>query len=417
MSSIYDSYGNMLATQLSVIIAASNSSADAKEAANYICTGINDQNTIQTAINSTDGEVLLAEGDYYIDAFPNQEGYGVYSAIHFGEGKQQNISVLGSGYGACRKNGTNEQLCGGAIIHVSNTCYSGLNDNTQYAIFASVSNGTTRKYPWSKVNIENVSFVLPDNQKKIICIDGWMMTSLNIKNILAMAVADASSASALKIPVDGCIGIRGLQGSNFGICNRWESSFVWGFYEGYAVSGEHLVGIDLGSRYCNYGFTFNRKTNATGAWLHPITLINCCDECNFNMPLFGNNGESGKSDNLSGRQTINLIDFNLEWLSSYYAKGGAYATELKPGFTFGTITFTAQTSYGGNSKNSVGTRFWANGSGQNVKTINMAHCLKGTTSERNEYMAQEYQQFYDTTLNKMLFYISGQWVDALGSAV
>ena len=417
MAKIYNVDGEILSDHIDVIVAASNSSADAKEAADYICTGTNDQNTIQTAVNSADGAVVLAEGDYYIDSFPNAEGYGVYSAVHFGASAQQNISVIGAGTGSCRKNGTTNGIMGGAIIHVSSACYTDLSGSTQYAIFASVSNGSARKYPWTKVNIENISFVIPDNQKKIICIDGWMMSSLSIKNILAMAVTDASSPSTLKVPVDGCIGIRGMQGSNFGMYNRWESSFVWGFYEGYAVSGEHLVGIDLGSRFCNYGFTFNRKTNGTGAWLHPITLINCCDECNFNMPLFGNNGESGKTDGLSGRQTINLIDYNLEWLSSYYSKGGNYATELHPGFTFGDISFTVQTGYGGNNKNSVNTKFWAAGSGANVKTVNKAHKFIGTSSERAGYSAQQGQQYYDTDINKMVYYIGSSWVDANGNAV
>ena len=414
---LYKSTGASIPTQLDIVVAASNSAQADKDVALYVCDGTNDEVTIQTAVNAARGRVILAEGDYYIDAFPNSEGYGVSSAVHFGASAQQNISVIGAGTGSCRKNGTTNGITGGAVIHVSSACYTGLSGSTQYAIFASVSNGSARKYPWTKVNIENISFVIPDNQKKIICIDGWMMSSLSIKNILAMAVADASSASTLKVPVDGCIGIRGMQGSNFGMYNRWESCFVWGFYEGYAVSGEHLVGIDLGSRYCNYGFTFNRKTNGTGAWLHPITMINCCDECNFNMPLFGNNGESGKSDSLSGRQTINLIDFNLEWLSSYSAKGGAYATESNPGFTFGEISYTVQTSYGGSSKNSVSTKFWATGSGANVKTVNKAHQIAGPTSERNTYTPTYMQEFYDTTLGKKLIYDGTAWKDMAGNSV
>lgn len=414
---LYKSTGESLSTQLDIVVAASNSAQADKDVALYVCDGTNDEVAIQKAVNAARGRVILAKGDYYIDAFPNSEGYGVSSAVHFGASAQQNISVIGAGEGSCRKNGAANEITGGAIIHVSSACYAGLSGSTQYAIFASVSSGVARKYPWTKVNIENIGFVIPDNQKKIICIDGWMMSSLSIKNILAMAIADASSASTLKIPVDGCIGIRGMQGSNFGMYNRWESSFVWGFYEGYAVSGEHLIGVDLGSRYCNYGFTFNRKANGTGAWLHPITLINCCDECNFNMPVFGNNGESGKSDGLSGRQTINLIDFNLEWMSSYYAKGGAYATELNPGFTFGEISYTVQTGYGGNNKNSVSTKFWADGSGENVKTVNRAHQIAGPTSERNTYAPTYMQEFFDTTLGKKLIHDGTAWKDMAGNSV
>ena len=395
-----------------IFVCASNSSAKDKVSADYICDGVNDEVEIQAAVNAAKGHVVLAQGDYYIDSFPHSEGYGISSAIHFGAIGQQNIIVSGAEYGSCRKANTSNQLYGGAIIHVSDNCYNNLSDSTQYAIFASISSGSSRNYPWSKVKIENIGFVLPDNQKKIICIDGWMMTSLSINNIHAIAVADASN---LKVPVDGCIGIRGLQGSNFGINNRWESSFVWGFYEGYAVSGEHIVGVDLGSRFCNYGFTFNRKTNAVGAWIHPITMINCCDECNFNLPVFGNSGESSKSDGLSGRQTIDLIDYNLEWLSQYSALGGNLATELNAGQTYGSITFTCQPSYGGNSKNDVSAQFWADGYGHNMKTVNMAHAESGTSTERATYYPQYMQKYFDTTLNKLLIYNGSNWVDTMGN--
>lgn len=402
----------------SVLIAASNSVQADKNIATYVCTGTNDELTIQTAINAAKGEVFLAVGDYYIDSFPNTDGNGLKSALMIGINGETNIRISGLGYGTLRKNNTNNQITGGAIIHVSNTCYSSLDSSTQYAIIASktASNGS-RLYPYTKVRVEHLGFVIPDNQKKIICIDGWMMTSLAFNDILAMAVADASSASTLKIPVDGCIGVRGLQGSNFGVFNRWESSFMWGFYEGFAVSGEHIVGVDLGTRYCNYGFTFNRKTNGTGALTHPITLINCCDECNFNLPYFGNNGEYNKSDGKSGRQTINLIDYNLEVLSAYFSKGGAYATEVSQGNTYGSITFTTQPSYGGNSKNDVTAKFWATGYGNNVRTTNMAHSSGGTTAERETYTPQYLQQYYDTTLGKLLVYNGSAWKDMTGASV
>lgn len=413
---IYKIDGSLISD--SVIVAASNSAQSDKDIANYVCTGTNDELIIQTAINNANGSVFLAVGDYYIDSFPNTDGNGTKSALMIGINGETNICISGLGFGTLRKYDTNNQITGGAIIHVSSACYSALDNSTQYAIVASkTANNGSRLYPYTKVKVEHIGFVLPDNQKKIICIDGWEMSSLSFNDILAIAVVNASSASTLKIPVDGCIGVRGLQGSNFGVFNRWESSFMWGFYEGFAVSGEHIIGIDLGTRYCNYGFTFNRKANTVGAWIHPITLINCCDECNFNLPYFGNNGESRKTDGLSGRQTINLIDYNLEVLSAYFSKGGNYATEVSAGNTYGSITFTTQPSYGGNSKNAVNAQFWANGNGHNVKTKNMAHSESGTTSERNTYTPQYMQTYYDTTLNKFLIYDGTAWKDANGNAV
>lgn len=394
-----------------IMVAASNSSLEDQTAADYVCDGSYDEHEIQSAINRTNGEVLLAVGDYYIDSFPNTEGNGVHTALHVGALNQQNISIIGAGNGSGRKYNTGNELRNGVKLHVSTTCYNGLDSSTQYAIIASATNGNNRKYPWSMVNIENISFILPDNQKKIICVDGWMMTSLSIKNILAMAVADASD---LSVPVDGCIGIRGLQGSNFGTKNIWSSCFVWGFYEGYAVSGEHVIGMDLGARYCNYGFTFNKAVNQTGGLNHPITMINCCDECNFNMPIFGNRLQSGIA---FSRQTIDLIDYNLEWIPEYYALGGDLATEYATGSTYGNITFTLQNSYEAGSGNIVNAPFWTAGHGHNIKTVNKAHSESGTTAERLTYTPQYMQTYYDTTLHKLLIYDGTSWVDSMGNTI
>lgn len=398
-----------------VFVAASDSSEKDKQGADFVCDGVNDEVELQRAIDTANGEVVLAEGTYYIDSFQNTEGDGTVTALHFGKYGQQVIRFAGIGIGGTRKLNTGNVLFGGATIRVSRSCYDSLDDNTQYAIFGSVTNGASRIYPNVTASIENINFVIPDNQKKIICIDGWMMGALSFKNIKAIAVADYYN---LKKPVDGCIGIRGLQGSNFGCGNRWESAFVWGFYEGYAVSGEHVVGIDLGSRYCNYGFTFNRKTNGEGAWIHPITMINCCDEWNFNMPVFGKSGEHAATDGLGGRQAINLIDYNLEWLPSSASpdpeSGGNLATELYPGQTYGSITYTMVKTYGGNSKNAVDTNFWATGSGMNVRTKNMAHDQSGTTAERKKYSPTYMQTYYDTDLNKLLIYDGSNWRDMAG---
>lgn len=400
-----------------VLVAASDSSEKDKQGADFVCDGANDEVELQHAIYTARGEVVLAEGTYYIDSFPNTEGDGTVTALHFGKYGQQVIRFAGIGIGGTRKLNTGNVLLGGVTIRVSRSCYDSLDDNTQYAIFGSVTNGASRIYPNVTASIENINFVIPDNQKKIICIDGWMMGALSFKNIKAVAVADSYN---LKMPVDGCIGVRGLQGSNFGCGNRWESAFVWGFYEGYAVSGEHVVGVDLGSRYCNYGFTFNRKTNGEGALIHPITMINCCDEWNFNMPVFGKSGEHAATDGLGGRQAINLIDYNLEWIPSARPNpevGGDLATELYPGQTYGSITYTMVKTYGGNSKNAVDTNFWANGSGMNVRTKNMAHAQSGATAERNSYGATYMQTYYDTDLNKLLIYDGSNWRDMAGSII
>jgi len=51
----------------SILIAASNSTESIKEKADYVCTGVNDQLTINNILSSlTNGEICLLAGDYYI---------------------------------------------------------------------------------------------------------------------------------------------------------------------------------------------------------------------------------------------------------------------------------------------------------------------------------------------------------------
>ena len=135
------------------------------------------------------------------------------------------------------------------------------------------------------------------------------------------------------------------------------------------------------------------------------------------MPIFGDSGETNKTDGQSGRQSINLIDYNLEWLPQYYSLGGKHATEFSPGNTYGSITYTIQPSYGGNSKNSLNIPFWEEGNGSNVRTTNMAHNQVVTTSERKTYAANVLQQAWDTDLNKLVIYDGKKWIDMSGNAV
>ena len=417
---------------IKAIVAASDSSSLDKTIADFICTGVNDEVVIQDAITNY-SEVVLCDGNYYIDSFPYESPSGQYNAIVFGKTldpyqtfKQVNTFIHGIGKGSTRKVNSPNKLVNGAILNVSANCYNNLNSNTQYAIFSAVTYNNERIYPNASIAIENISFVLPDNQKKIICIDGWQMANLSLKQICATAIynVDTSTTSGsitpelLHIPVEGCIGVKGLQGSNFGMGNVWESCFVWGFYEGYAISGEHLVCIDLGARFCNYGFTFNRheQTISGGQWLHPITLINCCDECDFNLPVFGDGYRVERPAETNGRQSIYVIDYNIELLSEYFALGGDYATETTEGSVYGEITYTGQKVYS-EGKNNVDLKFWEDGHGKNVSTKNMAHAQSGTTSERLTYTPNYMQQYYDTDLNKLLIYDGTSWIDVLGNII
>ena len=70
------------------IVAASDASAESKAKAHYVCSGANDQNTIEQAINdlpATGGIIFLTEGNYSFDAYKE-----IYS-------DNKSIAIIGSG--------------------------------------------------------------------------------------------------------------------------------------------------------------------------------------------------------------------------------------------------------------------------------------------------------------------------------
>lgn len=415
-------------SQQYVYVAASNSIDSAKSIAGYICNGTNDELVIQSAINYANinsiGEVRLAEGDYYIDSFPRNDPSDVNIALTFGTNgnisKACSVKLTGGGYGGLRKYNTNSEVINGAVIHVTQSCYDSLSSTEQYAIIGAFTTRGNRIYPSVKLAVENISFKIPGNQKKIICVDGWNCTAFSFDNLHCMAISVQGGSTSgnvspddLVIPVEGCIGIRGLQGDCYGVNNIWKNTFVWGFYEGFSVTGEHIVAECLGARFCNYGYTFGvcDDRSWSGSLVHPNTLINCCDELNFNLPLFGKTGVYSSDKN--SKQYVNLIDYNIEWRSEYAALGGDLAKEIDGHDAYGSIVYTNRPSGGIN----VETKFWKTGYGKNVKTMNGIHASGGTSELRSTYIPNYMQTFYDTTLNKLLVYDGSNWRDTSGEIV
>lgn len=399
-----------------IYVAASDSPNRFKNSADLVCTGTNDEQVIQRAINMAKptGSVIFAVGTYNIDSFQSPTDGGARYAILIPKDRGV-IKLISEGF----KGNTSGDT---AIFKVTQSCYNALDSNVEYDIIRSECNNGNVAFPNSMIYVDGINFDLPGNKKKICCINGWYASTLSVKNVGAVCI---SSFDNTEIPVDGCVAIRGTQGSNNGTRNEITHCFVFGFYEGFAVSGEHMIVTDCGTRHCWYGFTFNRKNGQNhGAYTHPMTVINCADELSFCMPYFGHNGEYAQTDGLGGRQNITFIDFNLEWLASYWGKspnGGVLATEEQPGEWYGEIRYTIQTGYGGNSKNSVSQYFWASdGSGKNFKSINGAQKTMCTTAERTSYAPTYAQVVYDTDLGKMVVCvdpINKVWQDFSGNVV
>lgn len=111
-------------------------------------------------------------------------------------------------------------------------------------------------------------------------------------------------------------------------------------------------------------------------------------------------------------QSLNIIDFNIEDMTSNGWGRKTYAKESKPGSYHGTLTYTTTRD----SYKNVPHKFWEDGSGINVLTRDLNDKFSGTTENRPR-IPQNNQQYFDTTLNKMLYYINNNWVDAMGEVI
>ena len=284
-----------------VRVAASDSPSQDKAAADYVCTGHDDQETLQQAIDAvgTGGTVYLAAGNYFIDAF-HKAAHGPDYAV---KTRRLDVSTKLRLQGTVRANGgvidydapdmRGKAKVTGTNLVVTQECYDALPDAGSFAVIRGDDQGGDF---WDvmaqELTVNDLTISLPDNQKNIICIDGYALGALNVDDVrLGTRIFNRSMdpAQTMRVGVDGCIGIRGLQGSNNGSETILRSIYAIGLGVGFALSGEHLVCIQLGAIGNKYGYTFNNFTPEGGVWCHPITLINCCDEVSANYPYFGPN--------------------------------------------------------------------------------------------------------------------------------
>ena len=392
----------------SIIVAAANATDYDKSRADMVCSGVHDELVIMQALGllNSCGEVILTKGTYSIDGFyPSPDGH--MGAIIVPDTYRPNYRIKIAGAQ------DSDRDC---ILRISQTCYNNLAIDTQYSVF-SAANHVFADYG-KHVIFENLYVEVPGNKKQIICFDGWNFGSMRLTNCWANN-AEAGSYLGSRLTsefygVAGCIGFRGTQGSNNAIDMIWTNCTAQGLGIGFAVSGEHLVMTQCAGVANKYAYTFNYYAQTTGAYTHPMTLINCCDERSENLPLFGNNGEPGRT---SGQQAVTFIDFNIERLSTDAIVD--LATELNPGSWRGSIDYSFQASYGGVG-NTTDRAFWAAGSGFGVRSRNQAQLQAAPTNVRNSYAPNYYQQLYDTTLNKLAICVDPAnkvWVDAAGNTV
>lgn len=404
---------------IEIRVAASNALSAEKRLAHIVCDGVNDEDDLQCAAELAGwvGKIHLSRGTFYVDSFKKRSNSDtIYGAIVKPSFVSFSFELSISGASKIYNN----NFAAGTSIVVREGAYNGLTEDIEPCII-----GTPIEKNTSKLFINNIAFVLENNNHKICMINGQCLGALKIDSCLFMGGANAWSDTP---PFEGSIGVRGIMGD----CNGSEyvltNSYAVSLYEGFQLGGEHLFAYELGTRFCFYGYTFGNYDY--GSWYgnnpvtlsHPLTLINCCDEGSRRLPLFAKCGVHNLQ-NQKAKQQVDLINFNLE----VHEPGTLGAVEITPNSFCGNIDFTAYGSSNssinttqGSRYNRVDIKFWEEGSGRSFRTRNMAHELMGDTATREGYYPTFMQKYFDTDLNKEIICVDEHqriWKDAMGNVV
>lgn len=405
-----------------VRVAAANSTDEAKAAADFVCPGSNDETVVQKALDvcrTNDKGVFLFNGTYNFDAFRDFGDGGPKAAVVF-PNLHRDLVVRGQSF---RNDGGSRLLHNGVTIRLRAGAWA-----TAGGASADVLRGAWTErgiQNGSSLRLENLAVFVPDARHPVRCVDLRRVDRVDVRSLRLHALGDRVFAGQhypfanppLEVPIEESIGLTMTDGSNY---NYSHYTFVGatGFGQGIQVGGEHVVMDTCAATFGLYGFTFGNYPYSCG-FNHPITLVNCCDEQNVNLPLFNSCGDKGGA--IHGRQEVTMISFNCERVAAYAPGGklGRLMRETRPGTWRGNISFTRQPRW--NDINSVDEPIWEeDGSGSGFVTRNNAHRTVCGSAERRSYYPQLGQQVFDTDLNKLLICVdpkSRKWVDALGNAV
>ncbi|MDP4267040.1 MAG: hypothetical protein Q8880_06365 [Bacteroidota bacterium] len=391
-----------------VIIAAANSSESDKNVADIVCDGYADEMDINAAVlffDKKSGEILVANGDYWIDnlvSVTDEETrfYGIYLPK-----LQREIIIKGKNHNHKVDNNSFNALDNTATIHLSQSCYDAIGSTDKVSLIGSYP---AWAFPYNLLGVENVSITLPDNKKNIVCIDGKYMADMYAKGVFIKTDASYTSDTGVN---PKCVGIRGVQGGNVGYNYYIKHCKFIGLGTAYHLGGEHLVVEDCIAQRCYYAYaygnvSFLEQYSNRNTGIHNTTLINCCAEYCKGIFTFGTS--------MMNTNAISVVDFNIEEGSA----GAAWNTdwiykEESPGAFHGSISY-----YSINSDTWVVStrRAWAAGQGKTFKTVNLIAPRTGTTAQRPTNVDYLFE-YFDSTINKMIWWNDTAWMDASGTAV
>ena len=383
-------------------IAASDSSASDKLKADIICTGTNDNATIQAAIDSFgdhSGIIQLANGHYYFDEFSVHDNY--YYGIYLPK-SQREIIIRGVNHNHKYDNTSFNAIDECAVIEVTQAAYNVLPANQESYVIGS---SRDREFPYKIIGVEDVSFTIPNYTKPVIGVDGAYCYCMHVERCFFKSNGEYSNDDNIN---PKCVAVRGCGNGNIGYNYYFTHIKVIGWGTGFQITGEHLQAIDCIAQRTVYGFVIGNTDevpfpNGDNVGGHPITMINCGAEFNKTAAIyFGRNS--------AWRNGITIIDFNMEFgkESSNPWASDILVTADDNSNWFGSLTYAVLRNY--SPWIHIQKNCWDTlEHGKNIKTTDMVAPISGTTQERPTdpvYLSQ----YFDTTLNKMLTWNGTEWV-------
>jgi hypothetical protein len=391
-----------------VVVCASNSSEWDKINADYVCTGTNDEAVINLAIDRVKnkvGTVVLCDGDYYIDSFNGYNFAGKTEKVAicvYSDVKGKGVSITGKSSGKPQ----------GAKFYINESAFDGVSDDEIPSVFGGGSQNIGY-VGGNGFNLSHVRVEIPNHTHKCIVVNYQHL----YWGILDSCTLVVKGYGQDVIPTENLIGVRGWAGWSDGSVIGAYDTYANGFRVGFQLGGEHVICERLGTRYCYTSYSFGEYPldAGSGAQVHPITLINCCDEHQATLPKFYNSGNADSRN--AGRCQVDFIGFNIEYYPLITGTPIVGAMEEVDGGWVGRIEYSTENNE--NNAN-VALPFWADGHGKNFRTLNTAQCQMGTTALRNTFAPNYMQQYYDTDLNKVVFCkepSTNTWIDANGNIV
>ena len=349
-------------------LAAVNSSAPDRAAADFVCTGENDEVLFNKAVSllPLGGRIVLADGDYYFDACTNKGGSAVY--LDYNQGRARVLTFEG----VTDSKAYNTRY--GAGIHVTEKAMRAMSTNGVYRVFYGDRQRPPRGdfgpypgdfYTYTHVNnlrLENLQILFHDASKPLRGVDASNFGSIYMRKVYIYTENYFRDRfmhiGRPDIPISGTVGVWSTGGSNDEAAEiRYDHVQVGGLHTGFVFNGiDHLIMEVCGACRCVQGYDFRRGAKT-------LTVINCADEGNTYLPLF--RGKGGH---------VTMIDFNIERFNAKFipvdpepSRTEHGATEEFPGSWHGEITYTLQGGCFGFGRGA--NPFWAPGCGANVRTV------------------------------------------------